>query len=95
MNNTTEQLDPQEQLAEHIQAMHKELTKLCMERWSQLARGAFDPAKIENIKAVLQSIGSRLVYAQNCCWIIEYGTNTTNSTEANRPGDHPSQSEIN
>lgn len=71
MNNTTEQLDPQEQLAEHIQAMHKELTKLCMERWSQLARVKFDPAKIDSIKATLQSIGDRLEYAQNCCWWIE------------------------
>ena len=79
-NTTT----PQTQLAAHLEHMHRALTSICMERWMQLAKGEFDPQKIQQITDVLTDLQNRMTYAYNCCyWIkqsIEPQDGTTTAT---------------
>ncbi|MCA0235450.1 MAG: hypothetical protein LCH81_03620 [Bacteroidetes bacterium] len=74
MNNETEPQTPQTpqtHLADHIYSMHTAITKLCMERWFQLAKDELEPEKIEQVKALLQEVEDRLMYAKSCCYWIE------------------------
>jgi len=96
MNSTNTKLDPQAQLAASLEAMHLDINKLCMEHWSLLAKGEFDPRKIDKIQEGLRRIVEEIDAARNYCMgVMLTETNSKGLLQGTWVNDQPDQSEIN
>lgn len=61
----------QDILSEHLCKMQNELTETCMKHWRNLLEGTASESDVREVRAALNTVEERLVFARNCCAWIE------------------------